>query len=208
MLDIDQGSYPFVTSSSAVTGGVAAGLGIPPTSVDGALGIAKAYSTRVGAGPFPSELEGDLGESIRARGAEYGASTGRPRRCGWFDAVVVRASVRINGFDALALTKLDVLDGLEEIRLCVGYRVEGETLESPPADLEILERCEPVFETLPGWKEASTGVKDFAELPEGARRYVDRVAELVGAPVGIVSTGPNRHETLFRRDAGLAAWLE
>jgi len=208
MLDIDQGSYPFVTSSSAVTGGVAAGLGIPPTSVDGALGIAKAYSTRVGSGPFPSELLDDLGEKIREKGAEYGASTGRPRRCGWFDAVVVRASVRINGFEALALTKLDVLDGLDEIRICTGYRVDGVTLESPPADLEVLERCEPVFETLPGWKESSTGTKVYAELPEGARRYIDRVSELVGAPVGIVSTGPNRHETLFRRDAGLAAWLE
>jgi adenylosuccinate synthase len=208
MLDLDQGSYPFVTSSSAVTGGVAAGLGIPPTSVDGALGIAKAYSTRVGSGPFPSELNDAIGETLRDKGAEYGASTGRPRRCGWFDAVVVRASVRINGFEALALTKLDVLDGLDEVRICVGYRVEGATLESPPADLEILERCEPVFETLPGWKESSTGTKVYAELPEGARRYIDRVSELVGAPVGIVSTGPNRHETLFRRDLGLAAWLE
>jgi len=208
MLDLDQGSYPFVTSSSAVTGGVAAGLGIPPTIVDGALGIAKAYSTRVGAGPFPSELDDALGESIRDKGAEYGASTGRPRRCGWFDAVVVRASVRINGFEALALTKLDVLDGLDEIRICVGYRVDGTTLETPPADLELLERCEPVFETLPGWKEPSTGTKVYGELPEGARRYIDRVSELVGAPVGIVSTGPNRHETLFRRDLGLAAWLE
>jgi adenylosuccinate synthase len=208
MLDIDQGSYPFVTSSSAVTGGVAAGLGIPPTCVDGALGIAKAYSTRVGAGPFPSELTDALGESIREKGAEYGASTGRPRRCGWFDAAVVRASVRINGFDALALTKLDVLDGLDEIRICVGYRVDGATLEAPPADLDVLERCEPVFETLPGWKESSTGTKVYGELPERARGYIDRVSELVGAPVGIVSTGPNRHETLFRRDAGLAAWLE
>jgi adenylosuccinate synthase len=207
MLDLDHGSYPFVTSSSAVTGGVASGLGIPPTRIDGALGIAKAYSTRVGAGPFPSEIGGEREEEIRERGKEYGATTARPRRCGWFDAVVVRASVRINGFDALALTKLDVLDDLDEIPVCTGYRCGGVTLEDPPADLSRLEECEPVYEILSGWKESTRGIADYRELPERARAYIDGLAEMVGAPIGIVSTGPNRNETAFKRDSIITNWL-
>jgi len=208
MLDLDHGSYPFVTSSSAVAGGVPSGLGIAPTQVDGALGIAKAYSTRVGAGPFPSEIGGELEEALRERGREYGATTARPRRCGWFDAVVVRAAVRINGFEALALTKLDVLDDLAEIPVCTGYRVDGELLEEPPADLSVLEGCEPVFETLPGWQASTTGILEYQQLPENAKRYVERLAEIVGAEVVMVSTGPNRDETLFRRGLPVAAWLE
>jgi adenylosuccinate synthase len=208
MLDLDHGSYPFVTSSSAVAGGVPSGLGIAPTQVDGALGIAKAYSTRVGAGPFPSEIGGKLEEELRERGREYGATTARPRRCGWFDAVVVRAAVRINGFEALALTKLDVLDELAEIPVCTGYRVDGELLEEPPADLSILEDCEPVFETLPGWQTKTTGIREYQQLPENAKRYVERLAEIVGAEVVMVSTGPNRDETLFRRGLPVATWLE
>jgi adenylosuccinate synthase len=208
LLDIDHGSYPFVTSSSATAGGALTGLGVPPTRVDGVLGIAKAYTTRVGAGPLPSEIGGALEESIRERGGEYGANTGRPRRCGWFDAVVVRYAVRVNGLDAIALTKLDVLDHLAEIRLCTGYRFEGRTLEELPADPDVFERCEPVYETLPGWSEPTTRVREFQELPAGAQRYVERIAEAVGCEVGIVSTGPDRLDTIFRASSPIAGWFE
>jgi adenylosuccinate synthase len=207
LLDLDHGTYPFVTSSSAGAGGVAAGLGIPPTRIDGILGIAKAYTTRVGAGPLPSEIGGSLEEEIRKRGAEYGASTGRPRRCGWFDAVVTRYSVRVSGFDSVALTKLDVLDLLAEIHVCVGYRHEGRVLEDFPADLSVAEACEPVYETLPGWAKPTTGVRDWTELPDAARQYVLRLSELIGCEVGIVSTSPDRDDTILRRDSAVAAWF-
>ena len=208
LLDLDHGSYPFVTSSSAAAGGAAAGLGVPPTRIDAVLGVAKAYTTRVGAGPMPTEIGGDLEEEIRGRGGEFGASTGRPRRCGWFDAVVVRYSVRVNGFDSLALTKLDVLDGLPEVKVCTGYRFEGEVLEAPPADVEVLEACQPVYETLPGWSDRTAGARDQASLPEAARRYVDRLSELVGCEIGIVSTGSERAETILRPSSPAAAWFE
>jgi adenylosuccinate synthase len=208
LLDIDLGTYPFVTSSSAAAGGASTGLGVPPTSIDGILGIAKAYTTRVGAGPLPSEIGGSLEEEIRKRGAEYGASTGRPRRCGWFDAVVTRYSARVNGFDSIALTKLDVLDPLAEIQVCTGYRYEGEVLEDFPADLAVAEGCEPVYETLPGWVGATSGVRDFAMLPAGAQRYVGRLSELVGCEIGIVSTGPDRLDTILRGTSAVAAWFE
>jgi adenylosuccinate synthase len=207
LLDLDHGTYPFVTSSSAVAGGVLTGLGIPPTRVDGMLGIAKAYTTRVGAGPLPSEIGGPLEEEIRRRGQEFGASTGRPRRCGWFDAVVVRYSVRVNGFDSLALTKLDVLDDLAEIRICTGYRFGGDVLHELPADLAVLERCEPIYESLPGWSGTVAGIRDESALPDGARRYVDRLAELVGTEVGMVSTGSDRRETVFRSRSAVAGWF-
>ena len=152
LLDLDHGTYPFVTSSSPSAGGAATGLGIPPSRIDGVLGVAKAYATRVGTGPFPTEIAGPLGESLRERGKEYGASTGRPRRCGWFDAVALRYAGRVNGFDALALTKLDVLDELAEIPVCTGYRCEGEKVDELPADVGVLEACEPVYEVLPGWQ--------------------------------------------------------
>ena len=208
LLDVDHGSYPYVTSSSAIAGGVCTGLGVPPTRIDGAIGIAKAYTTRVGAGPLPTEIGGALEEDIRARGHEFGASTGRPRRCGWFDAVVVRYSARVNGFDSLALTKLDVLDALDEVKVCTGYRFEGELLTEMPADMTVLEACEPVYETLPGWKAQTAGVRTFAELPKAARGYVERVSEVSGCEIGIVSTGPDRTDTIVRSQSAIASWFD
>jgi adenylosuccinate synthase len=208
LLDIDHGSYPFVTSSSATAGGAITGLGVPPTAIDGVLGISKAYTTRVGAGPLPSEIGGPLEESIRERGGEYGANTGRPRRCGWFDAVVARYSVRVNGFDAVALTKLDVLDHLAEIKVCTAYTFEGRTITELPADPDVFTRCQPVYETLPGWDTPTTGVRDYNALPEGARRYVERISEAMGCEVGIISTGPDRLHTIFRGNSRIAGWFE
>lgn len=208
LLDIDHGSYPYVTSSSAIAGGVVTGLGVPPTRVDGVLGIAKAYTTRVGAGPLPSEIGGTLEEEIRKRGGEFGAVTGRPRRCGWFDAVVVRYSTRVNGFDSIALTKLDVLDILAQVQVCVAYRYRGEQLRELPSDLDVLTACEPVYETLPGWEKPTAGVRDIADLPAPARRYVERLSELVGAEIGIISTGSDRRETIFRPRSAIATWFE
>jgi adenylosuccinate synthase len=207
LLDMDHGTYPYVTSSSAGAGGVLTGLGVPASRIDGVIGIAKAYTTRVGAGPLPSEIGGPLEQDLRDRGHEYGASTGRPRRCGWFDAVVVRYSMRVNGFDSVALTKLDVLDQLAEIKVCVAYRYQGETIREMPADLAVLEACEPVYETLPGWSESSSGVRDFGRLPPAARRYVDRLAELVGGEIGIVSTGPEREDTIVRPQSAVGSWF-
>jgi adenylosuccinate synthase len=208
LLDIDHGTYPFVTSSSAAAGGVATGLGISPTRIDGILGIAKAYTTRVGAGPLPSEIGGALEDQIRDRGGEFGASTGRPRRCGWFDGVVMRYSVRINGLDSIALTKLDVLDPLAEIKVCVAYSYRGERIEEFPADLAVLEACEPVYETLPGWSGSSEGVRDFGALPQNAQAYVERLSRLVGCEVAIVSTGPDRLHTILRPRSAIASWFE
>ena len=208
LLDLDHGTYPFVTSSSAAAGGAVTGLGVPPTRIDGVLGIAKAYTTRVGAGPLPSEIGGDLEQALREKGHEYGASTGRPRRCGWFDAVVVRYSVRVNGLDTLALTKLDVLDDLAEVRVCTGYRCEGETLTEFPADLTRLEAGEPVYETVPGWRASTVGVRDFAALPPAARHYVERLSELCGCEIGIVSTGPERDDTILRAQSAVASWFD
>jgi adenylosuccinate synthase len=207
LLDVDHGTYPFVSSSSSCAGGVATGLGIPPTCIDGVIGVAKAYTTRVGAGPFPSAIGGSLEEEIRKRGVEYGATTGRPRRCGWFDAVVVRHSARVNGFDTVALTKLDVLDGRAEIPVCTGYRVGGDVLREFPADISQLDGCQPVYETLPGWSASTVGARDVAALPKEAQRYVDRLAELVEAEIGIISTGPEREQTVIRSRSALASWF-
>jgi adenylosuccinate synthase len=207
LLDLDHGTYPFVTSSTATAGGVLSGLGVGPTRVDGVIGIAKAYTTRVGAGPLPSEIGGALEEEIRARGHEFGANTKRPRRCAWFDAVVVRHSVRINGLDTLAVTKLDVLDELDEIKVCTGYTFEGETLRDFPGDISVLEECQPVYETLPGWKAPTFGIRDFQMLPPAARAYVDRLSEVCGIEVGIVSTGPDRDHTILRGQSALAGWF-
>jgi adenylosuccinate synthase len=207
LLDMDHGTYPYVTSSSAGAGGALTGLGVPPSCIDGVIGIAKAYTTRVGAGPLPSEIGGALEQHLRDRGHEYGASTGRPRRCGWFDAVVVRYSIRVNGFDSVALTKLDVLDHLAEIKVCVAYRYQGETIREMPADLAVLEACEPVYETLPGWSESASGVREFGRLPNAAQRYVDRLADLVGGEIGIVSTGPERDDTIVRPQSAVASWF-
>jgi len=208
LLDLDHGTYPYVTCSAAAAGGAATGLGVPPTRIDGVLGVAKAYCTRVGTGPFPAEQHGPEAEALRERGGEYGATTGRPRRCGWFDAVAVRYAVRVNGFDALAVTKLDVLDELEWIPVCTAYRFEGETLEEMPSDTRVLEGCEPVYETLPGWRTSTAGVRDWAMLPENARRYVERLAELVGTEIGLVSTGPDREQTVIRGRSALASWFD
>jgi adenylosuccinate synthase len=207
LLDLDHGSYPFVTSSTAVAAGASSGLGIPPSRIDGVLGIAKAYTTRVGAGPLPSEIGGPLEDEIRERGYEFGASTGRPRRCGWFDAVVARYSVRVNGFDSLALTKLDVLDLLPEIKVCSAYRHEGRTLEEFPADLSVAQACEPVYETLPGWNAPTGEARDFGDLPEAARRYVERLSDLAGCEIGIVSTGPDRADTIVRTRSAISSWF-
>ena len=208
LLDVDHGTYPFVTSSSATAGGALTGLGVPPTRLDGVIGIVKAYTTRVGGGPLPSEIGGALEDRIREKGSEFGASTGRPRRCGWFDAVVVRYSARVNGLDSLALTKLDVLDDLAEILLCTGYRYAGELITEFPSDLSVLEGCEPVYERFPGWQVSTAGTRDFAALPEAARRYVERIAELVGTEVGIVSTGPARADTILRSGNAVTGWFE
>ena len=207
LLDIDHGTYPFVTSSSASVGGVCTGLGVPPRAIGGVLGVAKAYTTRVGEGPLPTELSGVLADRLRESGQEYGASTGRPRRCGWFDAVVVRYSARINGLDALALTKLDVLDGLPEVHLCTGYRAPGGTLSDFPADLRALAAAEPIYETLPGWSTPTKGATRMEQLPPEARRYIERLEDVSGVPCAIISTGSNRSETIVRPDSVVARWL-
>jgi adenylosuccinate synthase len=206
-LDIDHGTYPFVTSSNASIGGVCTGLGVPPRAIGGVLGVAKAYTTRVGEGPLPTELTGALADRLRESGQEYGASTGRPRRCGWFDAVVVRYAVRINGLDALALTKLDVLDGLPEVKICVGYRTGAGGISEFPADLRLLSTSEPEYETLPGWSEPTRGVTDVSKLPANAQRYVRRLEEVSGVRCGIISTGSDRHETIVVRDSVVSRWL-
>ncbi len=207
MLDIDHGTYPYVTSSNASIGGVCTGLGVPPRAIQGVMGVAKAYTTRVGEGPLPTELFGDLAERLRESGQEYGASTGRPRRCGWYDAVVVRYSVRINGIDAIALTKLDVLDGLDEIKICTGYRIGSRTVTEFPADLASAGPCEPIYETVPGWKEPTRGARSFHELPDEAQRYIARLEEVSDVPIAIVSTGSDREETIVRMGSVAEEWI-
>ena len=198
LLDIDHGTYPYVTSSNASVGGVATGLGIPPRAIGRVLGVAKAYTTRVGEGPLPTELSGEMGNRLRESGNEYGAVTGRPRRCGWFDAVAVRYAVRINGLDGLALTKLDVLDGLERIDICTAYRCGDRTLAEFPSDVAQLAQCEPVYESMPGWTTPTAGVRDFDRLPAAARNYIARLEEVSGVRAAIVSTGSERDDTIVR----------
>ena len=200
LLDIDHGTYPYVTSSNASIGGVCTGLGVGPRTIGAVLGVAKAYTTRVGEGPLPTELTGEMGNRLRESGHEYGAVTGRPRRCGWYDAVAIRYSVRINGLDALALTKLDVLDGLERIDICTSYRCGGQTLTELPSDISRLSLCEPVYESIPGWSEPTKGARQLGDLPAAARRYVERLEEVSGVPVAIISTGSDRTDTIFRHD--------
>jgi adenylosuccinate synthase len=207
LLDIDHGTYPFVTSSNASVGGVCTGLGIPPRAIGGVLGVAKAYTNRVGEGPLPTELEGPLADRLRESGQEYGASTGRPRRCGWYDAVVVRYSARINGLDALALTKLDVLDGLPDVKLCTGYKTRQGTLTEFPADLRILADAQPVYESMPGWSKPTRGITRMEQLPTEARRYIERLEEVSGVECAIVSTGSDRHETIVKTGSAVAQWL-
>ena len=196
LLDLDHGSYPYVTSSSPSIGGACTGLGLNPMAITGALGVFKAYSTRVGGGPMPSEIEGDFAEEIRQIAQEYGATTGRPRRIGWFDGVAARYSQLVNGFTGLVLTRLDILDGFETVRLCVGYRAGGEKIDRFPANTALLARCEPVYQELPGWQQPTAGATQLSQLPENARAYVRRIEELVGCRVQIISTGPSRDETI------------
>jgi len=199
LLDVDHGTYPFVTSSNCIAGAATAGAGVAPQMLDFVLGITKAYTTRVGSGPFPTELEDDVGKRIASRGNEFGATTGRPRRCGWFDAAALRRSVQINGVSGLCVTKLDVLDGMESLQIGVGYRVDGEQFDILPVGAETLSRCEPVYEEMPGWSESTVGVKAYDALPEAARRYLKRVEEVCGVPVDMISTGPDREETIILR---------
>jgi adenylosuccinate synthase len=200
LLDIDHGTYPYVTSSNATIGGVCTGLGVGPRAIDRVLGVAKAYTTRVGEGPLPTELSGEIGNRLRETGQEFGAVTGRPRRCGWYDAVAVRYACRVNGLDALALTKLDVLDGLPELKVCTSYRCHGTSLTEMPGDLSQLAACGPVYETLPGWSAPVAGVRRFDDLPREARSYVARLEEVTGVPAAIVSTGSSREDTILREE--------
>jgi adenylosuccinate synthase len=207
MLDVDHGTYPYVTSSSATAGGACTGLGVGPGTIGSVIGIAKAYTTRVGEGPMPSELHNEAGTALREKGQEFGAVTGRPRRCGWFDAVVVRHAVRVNGLNGLALTKLDVLDGLEQVEICVGYRIDGAVATEFPADIRRVQRAAPVLETMPGWKMPTAGCRDYAALPAEARAYIARIEELTGVPVLLVSTGAAREDTIIRDDPRATEWL-
>ncbi|MGH6875789.1 MAG: adenylosuccinate synthase [Rhizomicrobium sp.] len=200
LLDIDHGTYPYVTSSNTVAGQAAAGSGCGPRDIGYVLGIAKAYTTRVGGGPFPTELHDTVGERLGVRGAEFGTVTGRKRRCGWFDAVLVRQTVITGGIDGIALTKLDVLDGMDEIRLCVGYRLDEGEIDHLPAESNSQLRLEPIYETLEGWSQSTRGARSWAELPATAIKYIRRVEELIGAPVALLSTSPEREDTILVRD--------
>ncbi len=199
MLDVDHGTYPFVTSSTTTAGGAAAGTGVGPRRLDEVLGIVKAYTTRVGAGPFPTELFDEFGEHLSRVGHEFGSVTGRPRRCGWFDAVALRRAIVNSSCSSLCVTKLDVLDGLDTIRVCIGYKVDGEVVSTPPLLGAPSGECEPVYESLAGWKESSAGITRYEELPANARAYLERLETLVGVPIAIVSTGPDRDQTIIRR---------
>ena len=200
MLDVDHGTYPYVTSSNTVAGQAAAGAGVGPRSIDYVLGITKAYTTRVGAGPFPSELHDDTGALLGQRGREFGTVTGRQRRCGWFDAVLVRQAARIGQIDGIALTKLDVLDGLAELKVCVGYRLEGREVDYLPSLPSLQAQAEPIFESLEGWSDSTQGARSWADLPATAIKYIRRVEELIGVPVALLSTSPERDDTILVRD--------
>jgi adenylosuccinate synthase len=197
LLDVDHGTYPYVTSSNTVAGNACAGAGIGPTQIDLVLGVSKAYTTRVGGGPFPTELHDEIGEMLREKGGEYGATTGRPRRCGWFDAVVVRHAVRVNGLEGLAITKLDTLTGLDTIKLCTAYRVGDRVIAEFPAGTELVARCQPVYEEMQGWREEINGAKEISQLPSAAQRYLARIEELTQTPVNIVSVGAQRDQTII-----------
>ena len=200
LLDVDHGTYPFVTSSNTVAGTAASGTGLAPGATGTVLGIVKAYTTRVGAGPFPTELEDEVGERLGVRGHEFGTVTGRKRRCGWFDAALVRQSVAVGGIGGIALTKLDVLDGLETIRVGVGYELDGETLDHLPAQAGEQARCRPVWEEMEGWSDSTAGARSWADLPAAAIKYIRRVEELIRCPVLLVSTSPQRNDTILVRD--------
>jgi adenylosuccinate synthase len=198
LLDLDHGTYPYVTSSNPVAGAACIGAGVGPTRISKVVGVVKSYTTRVGEGPFPTELTGETGELIRNRGGEYGTTTGRPRRCGWFDAVIVRYAVRISGISDIALTKLDVLTGMDTIKICTGYRYRGQILSDFPQSLKILAECEGIYEEYPGWHQDLTGISNYEDLPVEARAYVSRIEELTGVPVTLLAVGPGRTQTIIR----------
>ena len=211
LLDIDHGTYPFVTSSNPTAGGAAVGAGIPPHKISGVLGIVRTYTTRVGEGPFPTEMlagEEEMAYLIRERGNEYGSVTRRPRRCGWFDAVATRYAADLNGFNSVALTKLDVLDALDEIKVCVGYRLDEKTIDYFPAVASELRRIEPVYETLPGWKTSTLGVTKIEQLPENARKYVEFLSESIRVEIGLISTGPERDQTILYPGSIMEQWFK
>jgi adenylosuccinate synthase len=207
MLDLDHGTYPFVTSSSACAGGACTGTGVPPTKIDVVIGISKAYITRVGGGPFPTEALGAEGDAIRNRGREFGSVTGRPRRCGWFDAPLLRYSAMLNGFETMVVTKLDVLDELERIPVCTGYKIDGVTVREMPATVRDLAKAEPVYEVLPGWKSSTEGISEWDELPPAAQEYVMFLEDQTGVEVGCISTGPERNQTVRRANTCFAEAL-
>jgi len=210
LLDVDHGTYPFVTSSNTTAGGASTGTGLAPHRITGVLGIVRTYTTRVGEGPFPTEMlagEEEMGQLIRQRGREYGAVTGRPRRCGWFDAFATRYAADINGFTSVALTKLDVLDALDEIKVCTGYLLDGQPCESFPAVSKDLRRIEPVYATLPGWKTSTEGITEMDALPTAARQYIEFLSRSIGVEIGLVSTGPERAQTITCTDSALGTWL-
>jgi adenylosuccinate synthase len=200
LLDLDHGTYPYVTSSNPVAGGACVGTGVGPTMIDRVIGVSKAYTTRVGEGPFPTELDGELGELLCERGAEFGTTTGRKRRCGWFDAVIGRYAVRINGMDCMALTKLDVLDELEEIQVCVAYNIDGQRSEHFPTSSRKFARCRPIYKTLPGWQVSTTDCRTLEDLPQQALDYLKFLAELMEVPIAIVSLGASRDQTIIVED--------
>ncbi len=199
LLDIDHGTYPYVTSSNTTAGGAASGSGVGPCHIDYVLGIVKAYTTRVGAGPFPTELFDEVGDHLGHKGHEFGATTGRKRRCGWLDAVALKRSLEINSVTGMCITKLDVLDGLETLKICIAYKLNGQEVTVPPVGADGFEKCEPVYMEMPGWKESTIGVASIDGLPEGARRYLQKIEELTGVPVDVISTGPDRIETIVVR---------
>ena len=206
MLDIDHGTYPFITSSNTVAGGASTGTGVPPTKIHGVLGISKAYTTRVGGGPFPTELNGPAADLLRMRGNEFGSVTGRPRRCGWVDAIALRYAARINGFDSIALTKLDVLDACETVNICVGYRYRGDVLTDFPEEERIWHEAEPVYEEQSGWQSSTQGLREYGDLPTKAREYLDHLSDLCGVPFCLVSTGAGRDEIILTPDSVLTRW--
>ncbi len=199
LLDVDHGTYPFVTSSNCVAGAAAAGSGVGPQALHYVLGITKAYTTRVGSGPFPTELYDDVGKQLASRGKEFGATTGRPRRCGWFDAAALKRSIQINGVSGLCVTKLDVLDGMESLQIGIGYRVAGEKRDLLPVGAEALAECVPIYEELPGWSESTLGIRRYEQLPAAARRYLERLQQVCGVSIDMISTGPDRDETIVRQ---------
>jgi adenylosuccinate synthase len=201
LLDIDLGTYPYVTSSHPISGGVTVGTGIGPTAINKVIGVVKAYTTRVGKGPFPTELKDETGEWIREKGHEFGTTTGRARRCGWFDSVILNYSVRVNGLSNLAITKLDTLSGLDKVKICVGYEIDGEIITDFPASLETLARCTPVYEEMPGWGEEISDARIYEELPINARKYLERISNICDVDISIISIGPKRTETIYIRKA-------